>query len=144
MHLPAFSQNEENFSLCISPSPAKFSEGEQHSLSLFIARNFNQPESVPDSTFCRKGLVQFTINEQGIINECKIIDTLGYGCDEEIIRILKLTKWKPASKEGVLTTQTERLPYRLFFEQSESFTNLNISPQSESSCLPQTPLERYE
>ncbi|MEY4571404.1 MAG: hypothetical protein RLZ10_608 [Bacteroidota bacterium] len=41
-------------------------------------------------------VVQFTINSNGTTNDFKILSPIGYGCDDEAIRVLKSTnKWIP-------------------------------------------------
>jgi protein TonB len=42
-----------------------------------------------------KVFVQFVISEDGSISQQKIIKGIGGGCDEEALRVLSLSKWKP-------------------------------------------------
>lgn len=48
-----------------------------------------------------KVFVNFVLDEEGKIMSCKVIRKLGYGCDEEVLRVVKLMpKWKPAKING--------------------------------------------
>ncbi|WP_460560698.1 energy transducer TonB [Ferruginibacter profundus] len=126
---------------CIFPEPATF-EGGINSLHRFIAEQFIQPDAVPDSTFFIKGIVQFVIDTSGNATQFAIIDSAGHDCDKEIIRILCLTKWKPARYEGILFKEFKRLPYTIMFEKSDA-VNSDTSPQSAPACPPQTLLAKY-
>ncbi len=44
--------------------------------------------------------VEFTVNELGMVEEIKIIEGIGGGCDEEVINALKKTRFSPAIQNG--------------------------------------------
>jgi protein TonB len=45
--------------------------------------------------------VNFIVDEEGKIIETKIIHSVGFGCDEEALRVIKLMpKWKPGLMNG--------------------------------------------
>ena len=130
-------QESKDIIVCIVPIVAAYPGGD-NSLYKFMYQNFLQPDAVPDSSFCKKGKIKFTINKNGLTTQFEIVDTLGYGCDEEIIRILKLTKWHPAKSAGKKVEDHRLLPYSIIFEKSKP-VNSNTSPRSEHACPPQTP-----
>ena len=148
LFVPGKSQNrkkiqqvERVFFQCIFPEPATFSGG-TNSLHKFINDQFIQPDAVPDSSFSKKGVVEFIIDKDGKTDQFKIIDSVGYGCDEEVMRILKLTKWKAAQYEGKFVNEFKRQPYTFLFEKSDT-TNSNTSPQLAPVCPPQMLLAKY-
>ena len=141
MHLKGYSQNDVTVFRCIFPTVATFPGGEK-ALLHFIYNNFVQPDAVPDSTFCKTGIVKFVIDKNGVAGQFETEQCLGYNCDAEIIRILRLTKWKPALFEGKPCNDTKRLPYTILFVKSEP-VNSNTSPQSAPACPPQMPLAKY-
>lgn len=65
----------------------------------YIAYNYRMPD-VPGLK--GKVMVDFVIDENGNLGDFKILDDLGYGTAEELIRVLKRTqgKWKPTFKDG--------------------------------------------
>ncbi|MFC3334303.1 energy transducer TonB [Flavobacterium palustre] len=65
----------------------------------YIAYNYRMPDV---SGLKGKVVVDFVIDEKGDIGDFKIVDDLGYGTAEELIRVLKRTqgKWKPTFKDG--------------------------------------------
>jgi len=48
-----------------------------------------------------KVFVEFVVDEEGNLGNLKVVKGIGSGCDEEAMRILKLTKWKPGKQRGV-------------------------------------------
>lgn len=44
--------------------------------------------------------VEFTVNELGMVENINIINGIGGGCDEEVVRALKKTRFSPAIQNG--------------------------------------------
>ena len=139
---PVISQELQKLHYCEFPEAAIFPGG-YNSLHRFIVEKFVQPDAVPDSSFAKKGRIKFVIEKNGMAGKFEILERLGYGCDEEIIRILKLVKWKTAVFKGEPTDETNVLPYTIEFERSCD-SNLDISQLSASSCPLQKPWGKYE
>lgn len=47
-----------------------------------------------------KVFVEFVVDEQGNLSKMKVIKGIGSGCDEEAMRVLNLTHWKPGKQRG--------------------------------------------
>lgn len=45
--------------------------------------------------------VKYTINYKGEVIDAKVISSLGHGCDEEAIRLVKLFKFKVGKNRGI-------------------------------------------
>lgn len=65
----------------------------------YISHNYRLPNA---PGLKGRVVVDFVINEDGSIGDFKIVEDLGYGTAEELIRVLKTTqgKWKPGIKDG--------------------------------------------
>lgn len=78
----------------------------------FINANYRLPD-VPGL----KGVVKvsFVINEDGSIGDYQIINDLGYGTAQELIRVLRASsdKWSPAVKNGKPVKSTFVLPLKI-------------------------------
>lgn len=48
-----------------------------------------------------KVFVEFVVNEKGELNDLKVVRGIGAGCDEEAMRVLRLTSWSPGKQRGV-------------------------------------------
>jgi TonB family protein len=87
------------------------------SMIKFIRKNVNYPEEALKNKISGQVLVQFMVTEKGKIVNPKIIHGIGYGCDEEIIRIVKLfPKWNPAFQEGKSVKSYFNLPVEFYLD----------------------------
>lgn len=91
---------KSNFTSIHDESEAVF-PGDSYALSNFILNNIKLP-----SNFSKKGRsgfvhVQFTIDSSGKVINPEIVKSLGFGCDEEALRVIGLMpKWIPAKRLG--------------------------------------------
>ncbi len=73
--------------------------GGNDSLAAFIKKHTQYPKQAKKQDISGAVEVYFTVAIDGSIIKPKISKSLGYGCDEEAIRIVNLMpKWKPAMK----------------------------------------------
>ena len=59
------------------------------SYSRYLKRNLKYPDSAKENNIGGEVILQLTINSFGSITNINIIQSLGYGCDEEAIRLIK-------------------------------------------------------
>ncbi|HCS22043.1 MAG TPA: hypothetical protein DIW47_16055 [Bacteroidetes bacterium] len=75
--------------------------GGTDSMTKFIWSNLNYPDSAVRHNIQGKVAVQFVIDEEGRVTDPKIVKGLGWGCDEEVLRIVKLMpNWTPGKQKG--------------------------------------------
>ncbi|MEO6253089.1 MAG: energy transducer TonB [Ferruginibacter sp.] len=86
-------------------------EGGFDSLKRFIGRHTIIPDSLPDLSFTKRGLLKFVVKKDGSTGYFEILEKVGYGYDEAIIAAIKLTKWFPAKENGVAVEEILKLPY---------------------------------
>lgn len=71
--------------------------GGSEGVAQYLKENILYPDDAFDNKVEGKVLVQITIKEDGKVDNPIIIDGLGYGCDEEVIRIVsEMPNWQPA------------------------------------------------
>jgi len=75
----------------------------------YIAKNYQVPEV---SGLKGKVVVSFVVDENGSIGDFKILENLGHGTAQELIRVLKTTdkKWKPRIIDGKAVKRSFYLP----------------------------------
>ncbi len=67
----------------------------------FVFSNLHHPEKAKDAGIEGDVIVSFTVKASGELTDIKIVEGLGYGCDEEVIRLINLMpQWLPAEAEG--------------------------------------------
>lgn len=68
----------------------------------FIGKNFVVPKEAVTNKISGKLIIQFIIEKDGKITEPKILKSLGYGLDEEAIRVItRYENWIPGKQRGV-------------------------------------------
>lgn len=94
----SMSKKEYNDDYIIDPVEKEASfVGGYDSLMRFIVDNLIYPEEALKGKIEGKVLTTFVVEVDGSISDIKVLRGLGYGCDEEAIRIIKLMpKWNPA------------------------------------------------
>lgn len=80
--------------------PAEFPGGMQKARQ-FLANNIQYPDEAVENGVNGTVQVKFTVELDGSISNIQIVRKLGYGCDEEVVRVLKrMPKWSPAKLNG--------------------------------------------
>ena len=71
------------------------------SLKAYLNENLQYPIQARDSVIEGKVTLEFYVEENGSLSDIEIVKSLGYGCDEEALRLIKEgPKWEPAKNEG--------------------------------------------
>ncbi|MBT1709787.1 TonB family protein [Fulvivirgaceae bacterium PWU5] len=82
----------------------------------YLETNLHYPEQALANEVEGKVTIQFTVESSGRITDFKVLKGLGYGCDEEVIRLIKNgPKWQPSKRadEAVRDNVKVRLKFRL-------------------------------
>jgi len=78
--------------------------------SKFLSKNLRYPEMAIDQHIQGKVWVSFIIEKDGTLSNFKVVKGVGYGLDEEALRVLKLA---PAWKPGIQNGQPVRVQYNI-------------------------------
>jgi TonB family protein len=67
----------------------------------YLKKNLKKPKQAIDNQIVGNVTIEFKVNKAGKLLDFKIIESLGYGCDEEAIRIIKEGPlWMPKVSGG--------------------------------------------
>lgn len=70
--------------------------------SKYMERNLRYPSRAQDEGAAGKVFVSFVVEKDGSITDVSVIKGLGFGCDEEAIKVIKKSPlWKPGKNKGV-------------------------------------------
>lgn len=98
-------------------SPPIFNGG-MEKLNTFLENSIKYPISALDNEVQGVVIVNFTVEKDGSLSNIKTAKKLGFGIDEEAVRVLKLTKkWNPAMQNGKAVTVAYSIPIKFTFEQ---------------------------
>lgn len=93
-------------------------EGGYSALTRFVARNLKYPE--PAYELGEEGIVyvKFVVDERGKVGRLSLLNTAGYGMDEEALRVIALIPnfKSPAKVKGIAVKSYYQLPIRFRFK----------------------------
>jgi protein TonB len=91
-------------------NPPEFPGGERELLK-FLSKNLKYPSMARDAGITGIVYVSFIVWKNGSVTDIAIKRGIGGGCDEEVIRVLKLMpKWKPGEQNGKKVNVAYRMP----------------------------------
>ena len=95
------------------PDPPEEDEGEEEDFFVAVENmpelkggmaelqgNINYPEMARKAGIEGKVIVQFIVNEQGKVEDPKVIRGIGGGCDQEALRVVKQAEFTPGQQRG--------------------------------------------
>ena len=73
----------------------------QEALMLYIAKQVKYPAEAKKAGAYGRVFVGFIVEPDGSLSDFKVLRGIGYGCDEEALRIVKsMPKWQPGMQRG--------------------------------------------
>ncbi|MFH1120864.1 MAG: TonB family protein [Bacteroidota bacterium] len=102
--------SEDEVPLITETVPA-FPGGEK-ALKRFINANLRMPEDAANNRISGKVVLEFTVNPDGSLSDITVVRSLGFGCDEEAIRLVRLMPaWIPGKQRGIVVKAKVSLPF---------------------------------
>lgn len=79
-------------------------------LRTFLSKNLNYPRAAASSGVSGRVYVSFVVNTDGSLTDIQVLKGIGFGCDEEAVRVMhKMPHWRPGKQSG----RTVRVKYNL-------------------------------
>jgi protein TonB len=70
-------------------------------LTEYLRSNVQYPSEAKQASISGRVFVSFVVELDGRITHIQLLKELGFGCDEEAIRVVKtMPRWKPGSQSG--------------------------------------------
>ena len=113
-----------------------FFEGGPQAAKEFINAQLTYPEEARKNRITGTVTVRYTIDHDGKVIDTQVISGIGYGCDEEAERVIRMMRFKVPKSRGVKVQfhQTRHIHFRLpkakQVAQSYAYT---VTPSKESS-----------
>jgi protein TonB len=102
---------EKNDEIFISVEQQAEFPGGPRAFGMFINKNLKYPKAAQRANVGGVVYVKFFVNTDGSIDDVQTLNSVGYGCDEEAMRVIKLVpKWNAAKKDGLLLRSTYTQP----------------------------------
>lgn len=108
--------------------------GGKEAFQEFIKKNLIYPEEALKNQI--EGLVHlsYEVNDRGEIIRPKVVKGIGYGCDEEALRLIKLLQYNKLHNKGLRVRS--RMKAKILFKLPQKNININFNysePKSNSS-----------
>lgn len=89
--------------------------GGKKELIRHIRENLQYPAEALENKVQGDVIVRYKVNDNGEVFDPEVIKGIGYGCDEEAIRLIKMILYNPVKNRGarVTTHQKVKIPFRL-------------------------------
>ena len=88
---------------------AKFQDG-YNSIIKFVQENIKFPAEAKENNVHGRLMVSVVVEKDGSLSNITVKKGLGYGLDEEIVRIIKMMpKWQPAQHKGKTVRQSQTI-----------------------------------
>ncbi|SDE79974.1 TonB family C-terminal domain-containing protein [Dyadobacter soli] len=106
-------RSEEEVFGGVEPQPEY--PGGTHAMYKFISANLRMPAKARKAGVSGRVFTSFKVEVTGEITNVTVLKGLGFGCDEEAVRLVKsMPKWKPGKQNGQFVKGRYTLP--IFFE----------------------------
>lgn len=97
--------------------------GGNDELVSYLAGNITYPQEAMDNDIEGKVIVSFIVEKDGNISNTKVIDGIGYGCDEEAVRVISgMPNWTPGMKNNKAVNVSFKLPISFKLEEKDNDT----------------------
>jgi TonB family protein len=97
----AFSQTSQNDSVYVAPEQMPEPIGGFVKFYVYIKNNIFYPQKALDKKIQGYVFVQFIITEKGVLEDFEILRGIGYGCEEELLRVLsEADAWRAGKQNG--------------------------------------------
>ena len=88
---------------------AKFQDG-YNSIIKFVQENIKFPAEAKENNVHGRLMLNVVVEKDGSLSDITVKKGLGYGLDEEIVRIIKMMpKWQPAQHKGKTVRQSQTI-----------------------------------
>lgn len=91
----------------------------------FIYENLRYPQAAIDSMIEGTVVVEYDIHDDGSVSDAHILKGIGYGCDEEAIRVVSLLRFEKVKNRGIRVKLTSKTSIR--FSLWKSSINYTVS-----------------
>jgi TonB family protein len=95
-----------------NPAEAPEFRGGMAAFGQFLQKTLKYPAAAQRSNVSGKVYAQFNVCTDGTVCDLKVLKSVGFGCDDETLRVIQLSsgKWKPATIRGKTMKSKHTIP----------------------------------
>ncbi len=90
-------------------------DGGKELLKKFIRENLRYPKEALENNIEGDVIIKFKVTGKGEVISPEIVKSIGYGCDEEAIRLVLMLSYQAVKNRGVrvITDNSIKIPFRI-------------------------------
>ncbi len=119
--------------------------GGKEAFSKFLKDNIRYPKEALEKKIQGKVYVSFDVSDNGDVISAMVTKGIGFGCDEEALRLVKMLKYKKVKNRGLRLKSTVKT--HIEFKLAEVKQSINVSyvpvKKTEPSAPPAKDKEGY-
>jgi TonB family protein len=96
----------------------------------FISKNVRYPREAMEAGIVGSVIVAYEINDDGVVQNPHVIKGLGYGCDEEAVRVVSLLRYDKVRNQRWRVKLNSKTT--IHFKKPALSINYTVTPPSES------------
>ncbi len=111
-------------------------------MSKFVKEHLRYPEEATEKGIEGDVVIEYRVNGKGDITQAKVVHGLGYGCDEEALRLVHLLKYQAVNNRGIKVTTNNKIkiPFRIPKKSKSKQLRMTYVPNAKpSESKEQTP-----
>jgi TonB family protein len=85
-------------------------QGGMEAFGKYLQENLKYPVTTQKANIGGKVYTEFVVNKDGSVSDFKTLKGIGYGCDEEAIRVLKAAQWNAGKHKGEVVSSKFVVP----------------------------------
>ena len=93
--------------------------GGSSALKSFVRKNLTYPKEAINQQIEGKVYVKYEVNNAGEVHKVSVINGIGYGCDEEAMRIINLLKYPSLNNKNVRVNTKFKITINFKLPQSQ-------------------------
>lgn len=105
--------------------------GGDEALNDFIVKNLKYPEEAKAAKIEGTVIVDYHVTDNGVVSQAQVIKSIGYGCDEEALRLIRLLKFGKVRNKKLRVKVRKKT--RIHFKLPQLKINYSVSSTKESS-----------
>ena len=108
--------------------------GGKEALSKFIQENLRYPKEALEAKVEGKVVVGFDVDDNGLVHNVHLVHGIGFGCDEEAMRIVRLLRYQKVSNRGRRVLMHSKLNIRFKLPKSAlAYTVSKAKPKQQTA-----------
>lgn len=107
-------------------------DGGKELLKKFIRENLRYPKEALAKSIEGDVIVKFKVTGKGEVISPEIVKSIGYGCDEEAIRLVMMLRYQAVKNRGVriITDNSIKIPFRITKKKSTQSYSVSYTSKS--------------